>query len=162
MPFLPHSIAYKIMAVGGVSLFICSMAIIGLGTSVRSWPSVTGQVVSAATETIRSPNGHDEYNPVVQYKYNVGERLFYSSRLIFGGASSTNERWSESKLEVYRHSKTIPVKYFPLFPSLSAVEPGFSSSLWVLSLVGLFVYCLSFIASCIHKNTHSVNKKRAV
>lgn len=115
-----------------------------LASAAESWPSVEGEVISTKVRMSVSRVGDAahrtyEYYPVIQYKYEVNGIEYAGERYQLG---TTMEKFKEKKdatemARGYPTGSKIPIYYDPNDPSGAVIEPSFSYSVFVPSLLGI-------------------------
>lgn len=101
--------------------------------AARSWPVAPGVVIAVqvvkrfmegagiATARIQD-RGRHYYEPVVQYRYTVGETQYEGSRLRFGWLTCSSPGAAERILAAYPVGRQLPVRFDPGNPATSVLE----------------------------------------
>lgn len=125
-----------------------TFSIIGVvkGIQTKNWPTTQGTVVSSEVKKVASKGTH-QYQPSVNYNYEVGAETYSSNKY-----SSTNARgssqWAKAIISGYPDEATITVHYNPSKPKQSVLITGLQyDNYWMTGLSGFFfaVVLLAFI-----------------
>jgi Protein of unknown function (DUF3592) len=90
-----------------------------------SWPAATGTITRADVVTT-TPGGRRgiEFDPIVEYQYQVAAKSFVGNSIAFRGYASPNKENALDVVAKYAVGSRHPVYYKPSAPSESVLEPG--------------------------------------
>lgn len=117
----------------------------------KAWPTIAGTVTSSE---IRVHQDYDtdshttstNYEPVVQYSYNVVGTPCQASRIAFG-ANQFDRNTAQAKINRYPAGSTVTVHYDPNDPSKAVLETEAAGSKVfmivgiVFAVIGLYMVC---------------------
>jgi hypothetical protein len=108
------------------------------GYRSKSWPSVSGEVVSAelTTSTGTSSGSKATYSAVVLYRYQIDGHSYESARIRFG-ATGGSRGTAQGFLNRYPAGSEVEVFHRPGRPEDSVLESGWTKRSLVFLLVGL-------------------------
>jgi len=133
-------------------------SIIGFTKAVqtKSWPTTNGTVVSSEVKKVASKGTH-QYQPVVNYYYEIGAETYSSNKY-----SSTNARgssqWAKAIISGYPDEATITVHYNPSKPEQAVLNTGLQyDNYWMTGLSAFFltVVTMAFLKQLKRKHTSS-------
>ena len=111
------------------------------GRASRSWPSVTGTVVSSQIR-----NGSKRtYHADVSYQYAVHGIPYVRDRIVFGQYGSTDKSIAAAWVQKYPLGASVQVSYAPSDPSRSVLEPGVLPMTWVFAAISPAFAAAAFI-----------------
>ena len=106
-----------------------------------SWPSTEGEILARDLDS--SPL---RYNPVVEYRYEVGGSQFRGHRISFAPTMTVSDAdRALGTFHKYLPGRKVDVYYDPTHPERSVLEPGIN---WLLGghlLAGLALLGLAFL-----------------
>ena len=117
------------------------------GAESEAWPSTNGIVTQSRVEDLYRSNDRRLYRPAVEYRYQVGDLEYLSSRIRLGNTESYDKNGIARKLvENYYFGKEVIVFYDPRDPKLAILEPGIQWTTYlgfiggpILIVVGVFL-----------------------
>jgi len=115
--------------------------------AARTWPKVTGEIVTSETRYHRHEGHPSAAFPHVSYSYEVNGKTYHSSNIMAGGdLGGLNV---ESTLARYPHDAKVTVYYDPHSPKDAVLEPGnktFSKALWLmLAVMNIFICVIGVV-----------------
>lgn len=133
---------------------VASVSVISSLAETRAasrWPTAQGTVVSSRAESRRvlTQTGGSQtmtvWSPLVEYRYQVGERSYHGSRVAFGPEVAGARDLAEQTVQRYPAGVTVSVHYDPSNPSHATLETAMAFR-WVALLVpiGFFAAALFF------------------
>ena len=105
----------------------------------RAWAKIEGDIVSSEAKIPPSHTSDDQndVDPVVLYRYRVGDQTHQSNRVIFGGQPSLSRGLAETLVAKYPPGARVDVYYDPLDPKSAVLEPRRQDSLVAKSAFAL-------------------------
>ena len=94
-------------------------------------------------EIDRQPYGNDSYTLRFRYEFNVGGSRYEGTQITAGDAVDTR-RFGEFR-NLYRAGNTVAVYYDPSNPGRSVLEPGLTTTHWVLAFGAPTLLGMAFI-----------------
>jgi hypothetical protein len=135
-----------------LGLFILGIIVVCIGTNIASgitrslvserWPRASAQVVASAVYQ----DGRDvapRWEPVVEYRYQIGNRTFTSRRIRFLMSPMYQPQEANGIAEGYSLGSVVQVAYNPANPSESVLEPGLPPGTLKQVLLVLFLLALT-------------------
>jgi len=123
----------------GVGLLRYARGMADKAKASLSWPSVDGEISHSAvlyqTSTNSSTGETSTYKADIAYRYKVQGKSYSSSRIALLDLASSS-RNAQTVVDRYPDNASVQVYYNPADPSDAVLEPGESSGLTVLSIVG--------------------------
>lgn len=124
----------------GITALVIGMQEIIDATSSRDWPEASGTVIHSKienTETTSTGKRNREYSyqADIKYKYFVNGKTYVGDRISWGEVS--NKDIAQRRVDNYPVGREITVYYDPEIPEKSVLEPGYSSGLLFLPLLGI-------------------------
>ncbi len=115
----------------------------------ESWNQTTGKVIKSQLD-ISGSGGEDSitYKPVVEYQYEVEQKLYNSKRLYFGSniSSSFKKRKSTKLVQKYSTGTEIIIYYNQSNPKESVIETGIHSEVWIVFIVAVLFCTCGYLA----------------
>lgn len=143
----------------GIALFSSAINMARKGRQSLSWPSTEGEIAHSAvlfqTESSPSQGRNSTFKADIAYRYKVNGRSYSSAKIAVLDLSSTM-RSAQSLVDRYPDKSKIDVFYNPRDPSDAVLEPGSSSGVTVLYLIGgVFVAAgLLFLVTSLTGHVH--------
>jgi hypothetical protein len=130
-------IIFSMMTVGGILLILWQQSLVREGLSRRSWPTVTGTVVSADI------TGNRAYNPKITCRYQVSGKnylLVTDLHTPAFGRKRARHQTAEIIIAEYPPGSHITVHYNPVQPGQACIRPGPFWNNYLLLTLGLFAF----------------------
>jgi tetratricopeptide (TPR) repeat protein len=133
---------WLITLAGLASLFwVCSLSI--ESQNAYHWPQTKGQVISSLLTIEHLPKFIDFsadpmrwYGADVEYKYSVGDGLYFAHRVSFQDHGIRRPQSAFKVMNKYRHQHGVIVYYDPANPQEAILEPGNIGDIFIPLLVG--------------------------
>ncbi len=137
---------------GGFSLLgsivlIQSLFAILRGHLSKYWPQTKATVIESKLEEQLHAEGLWLFFPRIRYRYVVQGREYESTVITFPTWASASRRRIETTLNKYPVSGTVLASYLPNKPTVSVLEPGLNTSVFIGVSIG-FVFLLSGFFGC--------------
>lgn len=101
------------------------------GEESRSWPTVTGTITYAGTQSFLSGiyggTLHRSYRPFVVCEYFVDKVKYKCTRIAFGFSFSTGRRKAEMVASEFIVGQAVAVHYMPGKPAMATLKAGVSA-----------------------------------
>ncbi|MFN2148626.1 MAG: DUF3592 domain-containing protein [Anaerolineales bacterium] len=137
-----------ILAIGVIAVAIIGYSILR-GQRSRSWPQVTGSVLSSSISTHESTDDDGSttttYGVDLIYRYSVGGQEYQGTRRTFTDVATSSRKRAVKILESYPQGATVMVYYDPQKPSSCVLEPGVGWISYLFLALG-FVFLLFGLA----------------
>jgi len=135
----------NILAVIGIILIIHFTYIFWLSKRNRNWKTTEGEVISSKTQESYFDEGA-MYKAVIQYKYVIREKEYFSKRIFNGDYIGKNFSKSiKTLVNKYVKGEKILVYYDPQHPNQSVLETGVHAVIYRELFAGIFLVALSVI-----------------
>ncbi len=120
------------LAIGLVLLFMFGLPMYRRAQESQTWPTATG-TIQASEVTSFFQKGKTKYSPSVSYTYDVNGRSL-TSNLIWasGGDTSTVKSQQQDVVDKYPVGSTVKVFYDPENPEFAILEPGITSTNYIV------------------------------
>lgn len=105
----------------------------------KAWVKVEGDIVSSEAKIPPSHTSDDQsdIDPIVLYRYRVGDQIHQGGRVKFGGQPSLSRAMAETLVAKYPPGARVDVYYDPLDPNSAVLEPRKKDSLVAKSVFAL-------------------------
>jgi hypothetical protein len=105
----------------------------------KAWVKVEGDIVRSEAKIPPSHTSDDQsdVDPVVLYRYRVGDQIHQGERVKFGGQPSLSRAMAETLVAKYPPGARVDVYYDPLDPNNAVLEPRKKDSLVAKSVFAL-------------------------
>ena len=108
------------------------------GITATRWPSVQGRITTAKMQ--ENPGRWRSWEPKVTYTYEVAGTTYTGSRVWFADGSTYFYSRALAALDRYALGRFVTVRYHPVDPSRSVLEPGIRAPLlWSFAFFTLLV-----------------------
>jgi hypothetical protein len=105
-----------------------------------SWPSVDGEIAHSAvlyqSETSPGQGSSNTFKADISYRYKVAGRSYSSSKIALLDVASSSSRRADDLVGRYPDKSKVEVYYDPANPGEAVLEPGASSALTFLYVIG--------------------------
>lgn len=126
------------LAIGGTMMAaLFWMLIISDAREARSWPTVTGTVVTSQVMSQVDREGAATYGARVLYEYQVDDQTYQSSKITVADGTSSRSRAAEAIVDRYPTGSEITVYYNPRVPQSSLLETSVPQPLQLIFYLGL-------------------------
>ncbi|MEO0413887.1 MAG: DUF3592 domain-containing protein [Verrucomicrobiota bacterium] len=110
----------------------------------KSWPSTSGQITELSIKQGRksgkkenSFNSKRTYQPVVNYRYQVGDEAFTGNRVTYEPLSRSSSRVrAERVISAFTEGQTVTVFYDPDAPEKSVLQTGRTFQAYIIPVFG--------------------------
>ena len=141
-----------IFALVGVILLVVAIVSRNKANKAKTWPTAQGRVVSSEVRVHQdydAEDGHSStnYEPVVQYAYEVNGVPYTASRIGYG-ANQFDRNTAQNKANRYAAGSTIAVHYDPADPHNAVLETE-AGGAKIFLIVGIVFAALGLTACCI-------------
>jgi len=106
----------------------------------KSWPTVTGKVVSSSVGTQRGDKGGITYHGEVLYEYVVDGKTLSSHELSFGDYGSNDPSHAREVVNKYPVGTVVTVHYSPSNPEKAVLEPGIIGHTYFVPIFGAIFF----------------------
>lgn len=139
----------------GSILFLGIFFLVGAGVSYwgwtilqdakasASWPAVQGQITQSVIEENRDEDG-TSYDAEIRYEYVVNDQQYNGDMVNFGEYSGSHAH-AEGIVNRYPVGQTVQVYYNPAEVTEAVLEPGVSTSSYLVLGIGLIFALVPFI-----------------
>ena len=105
----------------------------------KAWVKVEGDIVRSEAKIPPSHTSDDQsdVDPVVLYRYRVGDQIHQGGRVKFGGQPSLSRAMAETLVAKYPPGVRVDVYYDPLDPNSAVLEPRKKDSMVAKSVFAL-------------------------
>ena len=141
MMFMQKLFALVIVLLG-MGLLVYAFFCLSRALASRSWPTAKGTITGSFVEE------DETYTARVTYRYSVGEREFSGTDVQAGGLLSSGFlRDAERVTDIYPVGASVRVRYLPISPHISLLEPGvnFSIAFCFAGAIGLGAWAWELI-----------------
>lgn len=140
MSIAPSLFSLVFIAIGG-GIFGYAVKIAGKAKQSLSWPSIEGEIAHSAillqTQTAPTQGSEVTVKADISYRYKVNGRNYSSSQISLLDFSSSSSARARTIVSRYPDNSKVDVYYNPADPSEAVLEPGASTGLRILYLVGV-------------------------
>ena len=127
----------------GVVFIVHFTYIFILSKRSKDWKNSEGEIISSKTQESYFDEGAI-YKTVIQYKYTIGEKEYFSNRVFYGDYIGRNFSYSVKKIvNKYVKGATVSVYYNPQHPNKSVLETGIHPVIYRELIVGILFLLLS-------------------
>ena len=137
LPSPRRNFLYFVLCVFGLILAIAGIALLAAGLTTSSWPTTSGKIVGSSVYESTSTKAQKTYSPELFYEYTVNRQYYVGGFTQIGGLSFTYKPNAEQYIKDKQGKASIPVYYLPFLPSVAVIEPGASSSTWIIAGAGI-------------------------
>jgi hypothetical protein len=131
-PIAQGIVAVACLAVGMVLTFMYGLPMYRRAEASLNWPTTSGTVETSEV-TSSFTKGKTKYSPSVSYSYDVnGMRQTSNSIWASGGDSSTVKSVHQAVVDKYPVGSTVKVFYDPEDPAYAILEPGITSTNYIV------------------------------
>ncbi len=116
----------------------------------KSWPTVSGKVVSSTVLLQHSSKGSDTYQADVLYAYTAGGQDRSSRQIAFGSFGSGDPSHARKIVSKYPAGQAVTVHYSLADPNFSVLEVGVSGQTFLLPACGV-VFFVGGLAIFVYK-----------
>ncbi len=93
------------------------------GTAAKSWPAVTGEVVTSTV--IQDPDSDDvSFLATVSYNYTVDSVVYSNDTIYAGYGGSYSKQTAQDLADLYPVGEPVSVLYNPEDPGTAVLQPG--------------------------------------
>jgi hypothetical protein len=155
---LPSLVSLVFVGIGGILLGL-AIRMAGKARQSLSWPSTEGEIAHSAVLLQRDSSASEttvvNYRADIVYRYKVNGRSYSSSKIALVDLASSSGR-AQALVERYPDQSTTEVYYNPADPAESVLEPGSSSGLTVLQVIGAIstLFGLVFLVMSLTGHVH--------
>jgi hypothetical protein len=111
----------------------------------KKWKITDGEIISSKMQESNFDDGAI-YKAVIQYKYTIGEKEYFSNRMFYGDYIGKNFSKSiQTLVSKYTKGTTVLVYYNPQHPNKSVLEPGIHLVIYRELLAGILLLLLSIV-----------------
>lgn len=103
----------------------------------KAWPTTPGVITVLDVTAKQGTKGGVTYEPVIKYRYGVGEKHFRNDRVDFGRHGTSSVEEAARFAARYQLEQEVPVHYDPTDPQSAVLEVGSHSSAWLDIAAGL-------------------------
>lgn len=132
--------------VGSFFTFYLGLPMYRRALASTSWPTTDGRIQTSRVETSRDNKGKTRYTSAVQFAYEV-QGQNYESAYVWpsGGYSSSSESEHRKVVERYTPGKQVKVFYDPQKPEFGILEPGVTSTNYIVLIVGVMFFLAGLV-----------------
>jgi hypothetical protein len=138
--FNPYSIILGLFTTAGLLTTLWGWIVIARSHKTRTWPSVTGTIVTSNIAT-----DADDLLPDIRFSYNIADRHYVKS-LEFPGGTTPTQELSQQYIERFPQGASVAVHYNPDRPDQATLEPGPRPGDWMILAFGLGTVVLMLAA----------------
>ena len=134
------------VGVGGFFTFYLGLPMYRRAVASQSWPTADGRIQTSRVETLRDNKGKTRYTSAVQFAYEV-QGQNYESAYVWpsGGYSSSSQAPHQEVVDRYPPGKQVKVYYDPQKPQFGVLEPGVTSTNYVVLGVGGIFFLVGLV-----------------
>lgn len=138
--------------VGGVVSIIFGIRNRKKGEESQNWPGVSGTITNLSVQKDIDTDAEGftttSYKPEIEYQYQVGEEMYTSDRISFGGTSTySSSKKAEQALEAYTLNGPVTVYYNPEKVDESVLQQGTKGTMALIIAGGVFLV-ISICGGC--------------
>jgi hypothetical protein len=139
------SMVFLLVFVGvGIGLSIWGWSVLQNARVSESWPTTSGEVLSANVRIDDDDDGTSYFGDVT-YSYAVDDFRYTSDSVSFGQYGSSNRDHAEGIVARYPVGSQVTVYYDPEDVETAVLEPGVTWSSYLLIGMGLIFTCIPII-----------------
>jgi flagellar basal body-associated protein FliL len=134
----------------GIGLIIAAVISRNNAKKAESWSTIAGQVTSSTMTEHRQRDSdgdsHVNYQPVVQYTYQVNGLTYNGGKISFG-ANSFDYNTAQSKVGKYPVGAQVVVHYNPINPGEAVLETQAAGSK-IFLIIGIIFALIGLLSCC--------------
>jgi hypothetical protein len=132
----------------GTTLFAGIFFVVGIAASYwgwtilrnarisNGWPATQGEIIASSVRADTDEDG-TTYHADVTFSYVVEDHRYSSETVSFGQYGSSNRKHAEEIVRTYQPGEKVPVYYNPDEPKTAVLEPGVTTSSYMVLGIGL-------------------------
>ncbi len=125
-----------IFIVAGAAASLGIFKAISIAQESKSWPTAEGVVRLSKVQFEDRIGKKGMYSAEVMFEYQIEGKTYSSNRISSVNSSSSNPASARETVDKYPEGAKVKVFYNPGSPQTSLLEPGVSTAMWLLVLVG--------------------------
>jgi len=118
----------SVFIIGGAGILIVGGTTLLKASNSKTWPTVSGRIVSSAVKERPRNKGRTTYDAVVRYEYEVSGYKYTSNDVAFGDYGSGKGSHASKIVDKHRVGSEVTVHYSPSNPGKAVLEAGESGN----------------------------------